>query len=130
VRRLKRPWTKEDDQRLIAMAAERRSRTLMAAALRRSEDSINSRLSILRALAEKFPDDIEEDDSPTAPHLHPMSQFNPGQPAILHDRKSDKIETWTGEEAASYRSESRLLDDGTVEWRNFHFDGWGNVMGG
>lgn len=60
MRNLKRPWTAEEDQRLIAMAAEQRSRPLIAASLRRSEGSVSSRLSILRALAEKFPDDEED----------------------------------------------------------------------
>jgi hypothetical protein len=66
----------------------------------------------------------------TAPYLRPMNEFDPLQPAILHDRRSDRIVTWTGEEAADYLAESNLLPDGSVEWRDFHFDGWGNVLGG
>lgn len=30
--------------------------------------------------------------------LRPMSGFDPAEPAILHDRLTDAIETWTGEE--------------------------------
>jgi hypothetical protein len=69
-------------------------------------------------------------DDITAAHLHPMHRFDPWQPAILHDCNSGRIETWTGEDAASYLRDSQLLDDGTVKWRGFHFDGWGNVLGG
>jgi hypothetical protein len=59
-----------------------------------------------------------------------MNSFNPWEPAVLHDRASDEIETWTGEEAADYVANSALLPDGTVKWHRFHFDGWGNVLGG
>jgi hypothetical protein len=50
--------------------------------------------------------------------------------AILHDRITDNIETWTGEEEADYRENSVTLSDGKVAWRVFEFDGWGNVLGG
>lgn len=59
-----------------------------------------------------------------------MNAFNPWEPAIIHDRKSGRIDTWTGEDAAAYLNESRFLPDGTVEWRDCLFDGWGNVLGG
>jgi hypothetical protein len=59
-----------------------------------------------------------------------MPTFNPSEPAILHDRLTDKIETWTGEDAADYRKNSVINPDGAVEWRQFVFDGWGNVLGG
>ena len=59
-----------------------------------------------------------------------MFSFNPSEPAILHDRITDYIETWTGEEGADYRENSVTLSDGTVAWRVFEFDGWGNVLGG
>ena len=35
--------------------------------------------------------------------LESMTTFNPSEPAILHDCLSDKIETWTGEDAAEFR---------------------------
>ena len=59
-----------------------------------------------------------------------MKTFDPAQPAILHERTSDKIETWTADEAADYLKTSIARPDGTVEWRRFVFDGWGNVLGG
>ena len=65
-----------------------------------------------------------------ARELRPMFSFNPSEPAILHDRITDSIETWTGEDEAGCRETSVTLDDGTVASRVFEFDGWGNVLGG
>ena len=59
-----------------------------------------------------------------------MPVFDPTEPAILHDRLTDTIQTWTGENAADFRSNSRTLADGVIAWRGFEFDGWGNVLGG
>lgn len=64
------------------------------------------------------------------PGLRPMSEFDPSQPAILHDRASDTIVAWTGEEAAAFRQLAVRSEDGTVRWREAIFDGWGNVLGG
>ncbi|KRR22452.1 hypothetical protein CQ13_28890 [Bradyrhizobium retamae] len=64
------------------------------------------------------------------PTMHPMAAFNPSEPAVLHDRVSDQIVTWIGDEADDFRRFSRARDDGTVAWREYVFDGWGNVMGG
>jgi hypothetical protein len=66
----------------------------------------------------------------TAPQLEPMQTFDPSQPAILHDRRTDNIETWTGDHAVNYREHSIVRADGTVEWGSFVFDGWGEVLGG
>lgn len=63
-------------------------------------------------------------------YLRPMSGFDPAEPAILHDRLTDAIEIWTGEEEADYRAHARPLPDGATAWRSFEFDGWGNVLGG
>jgi hypothetical protein len=46
-----------------------------------------------------------------------MSDFNPSEPAILHDRLADAIETWTAEDEAGYRTNSKTLPDGAVAWR-------------
>jgi hypothetical protein len=62
--------------------------------------------------------------------LRPMVDFDPSEPAILHDRLSDTIETWTGEHAEHYRQHSIVHPDGTVEWQGLMLDGWGNVLGG
>jgi hypothetical protein len=64
------------------------------------------------------------------PTLHPMMGFNQSEPAILHDCATDQIITWTGDQADDFRHSSRARDDGTIAWREYVFDGWGNVLGG
>ncbi|WP_369724085.1 MULTISPECIES: hypothetical protein [unclassified Bradyrhizobium] len=62
--------------------------------------------------------------------LRPMDAFDPAEPAILHDRITDKIITWTTDQADDYRRASRPCADGAVTWKGYVFDGWGNVLGG
>jgi hypothetical protein len=62
--------------------------------------------------------------------LHPMTDFDPSEPAILHDQVSDAIVTWSGEEADEFRRSSVVQPDGTVAWNGLLLDGWGNVLGG
>jgi hypothetical protein len=62
--------------------------------------------------------------------LKPMATFNPSEPAILHDSLTDKIKTWTGEDTEDFRKTAIVRPEGTIEWRQFVFDGWGNVLGG
>ena len=64
------------------------------------------------------------------PTLHPMKDFDPSEPAILHDRISDTIIAWSGEDAADFRRSHVELEDGALAWNGYEFDGWGNVLGG
>ena len=50
----------------------------------------------------------------TPRELRPMSSFNPSEPGILHDRVTDTIEAWTGEDEAEYRRNAIELPDGAV----------------
>jgi hypothetical protein len=59
-----------------------------------------------------------------------MTDFDPSEPAILHDLISDTIIAWSGEEAAAFRRSSVRRPDGTLAWDGYEFDGWGNVLGG
>jgi len=59
-----------------------------------------------------------------------MKDFDPSEPAILHDRLTDTIISWSGEEVDDFRDAATVRQDGTVAWRGFVFDGWGNVLGG
>jgi hypothetical protein len=45
---LKRPWTEEDDQKLLALVDAGRSSLSIAAAIKRSKGAVQSRLTILR----------------------------------------------------------------------------------
>jgi hypothetical protein len=62
--------------------------------------------------------------------LRPMDAFDPTEPAILHDRLTDTIITWTADQADDYKRASRPGPEGTVAWKTYLFDGWGNVLGG
>jgi len=75
----------------------------------------------------RMPDRMPAQEPP--PTLHPMKDF-PSEPAVLHDRVSDSIITWSGEEVAAFRRSCMPQEDGSVEWDGFVFDGWGNVLGG
>jgi hypothetical protein len=59
-----------------------------------------------------------------------MDAFDPTEPAILYDRVSGTIITWTADQADDYRRASQPHRDGTVAWKAYVFDGWGNVLGG
>ncbi len=62
--------------------------------------------------------------------LRPMSEFDASQPAILHDCNTDKMLTWTGDNAVNFREQSIVRLDGTFEWGSFVFNGWDEVLGG
>lgn len=118
----KRPWTDDDDRRLLELRAAGRSALSISVALRRTPSAVAGRISILRQREKKR--------FSGHPEMKPMITFDPAEPAILHDRFTDKIETWTGEDADDYRENALAEADGTVEWRGFVFDGWSDVLGG
>jgi len=64
------------------------------------------------------------------PNLRPMKDFNPAEPAILHDTVNDCIITWDWERADDFRKNAVYDAEGRVAWRGLVFDGWGNVLGG
>ena len=69
--------------------------------------------------------------TPTPPaELRPMREFDASQPAIVHDRNTDKMLTWTGDHAVNYREYAIVRTDGTVEWGSFVLNGWGELLGG
>ena len=61
---------------------------------------------------------------------HVAAGDNTHQAAILHDRISDAIIAWSGEEADAFRRSCVEREDGTLAWNGYEFDGWGNVLGG
>jgi hypothetical protein len=62
--------------------------------------------------------------------LRPMSDFDPSQPAILHDVLTDKILTWDWARAEDFRNNAVTDQSGRVAWDGMILDGWGNVLGG
>ena len=64
------------------------------------------------------------------PDMRTMRDFDPSEPAVLHERLTDSVVTWTGDEAQAFREAAIVHPDGSVEWNGYLFDGWGNVLGG
>jgi hypothetical protein len=69
-------------------------------------------------------------DTVPPPSLRPMKDFNPAEPAILHDAVNDCIVTWDWERADDFRKDAVYDAEGRVAWHGRIFDGWGNVLGG
>lgn len=68
---------------------------------------------------------------PTPPAgLMPMRDFDPFQPAILHDAISDSLVTWDWERAEEFRRGAAYDEHGRVVWNGKVFDGWDDVLGG
>ena len=59
-----------------------------------------------------------------------MKDFNPSEPAILHDVLNDKIVTWDWQHADEWRNNAVYDQDGRAAFDGIVFDGWGNVLGG
>lgn len=59
-----------------------------------------------------------------------MAEFDPSQPAILHERAGDRIIPWTGEQCEQWRQCSRRQGEGVIAYDGLLFDGWGNPLGG
>jgi hypothetical protein len=64
------------------------------------------------------------------PNLRPMKDFDPAEPAILHDAVNDCIVTWDWERADNFRKNAVYDAKGRIAWDGHVFDGWGNVLGG
>jgi hypothetical protein len=64
------------------------------------------------------------------PELRPMSEFDPSQPAVLHDSLTNKIIPWTGEDQDRWRNRAKPHAEGVIAWEGHLIDGWGNVLGG
>jgi hypothetical protein len=59
-----------------------------------------------------------------------MKDFDPSEPAILHDRVSNTIIAWSGEQAVAFQSSCVARENGSLAWNGYEFDGWGHVLGG
>ena len=64
------------------------------------------------------------------PTLKPMSTFDPGQPALLHDRVSDKMIPWLGDDKERWRKDAKPEGDGVIAWDGKMLDGWCEPLGG
>ena len=62
--------------------------------------------------------------------MRPMSQFNPAEPAILHERTQNNIIPWTGEFKDKWAQNAQQHSDGVIEFEGMLYDGWGHPLGG
>ncbi len=70
--------------------------------------------------------------APVAPPkgLRPMADFDPDQPAVLHDCRSGRMLPWTGEQGADFKARARAQAHGLVAFDGLLLDGWGHPLGG
>jgi hypothetical protein len=66
----------------------------------------------------------------TPPELRPMSEFDPSEPAVLHDATNDKMIAWTGELAAEWQKWASPFEEGVMNWDGVLIDGWTEPLGG
>ena len=59
-----------------------------------------------------------------------MKDFDPTEPAVLHDAATDQIVTWDWERAEEFRKRATCDAEGRVVFEGHVFDGWGEVLGG
>ena len=62
--------------------------------------------------------------------MRPMDEFDPSEPAILHDCLNNSVITWTGDKGGEWKRYARQHAAGVMEFDGLLFDGWGNVLGG
>jgi hypothetical protein len=53
-----------------------------------------------------------------------MSEFDPTQPSIVHDRQSGRTLPWSPLWVELYRLGARILSDGAIEFYGLELDGW------
>ena len=68
-RRTNRPWTEEDDRRLIELKAAGRTAVSISAALKRSSGAVTARLSVLR-VRQRASSKEDQAEGAVAPEIH------------------------------------------------------------
>ena len=58
------------------------------------------------------------------PLCRPMSEFDPSEPALVHDRRRDRMLPWSPAFQRSYERTARELAPGVVDYDGLHLDGW------
>jgi hypothetical protein len=56
--------------------------------------------------------------------FRPMTQFDPSQPALVHDRLNTKTFEWSPKWRASFEWHKREAGLGMVSWDELLLDGW------
>jgi len=58
------------------------------------------------------------------PLLRPMREFDPSEPALVHDRRRDRTLAWSPDFRRSFEREARESEPGIVEFEGLELDGW------
>jgi hypothetical protein len=56
--------------------------------------------------------------------LKPMSEFDPSEPAVLHEVLSDRIVAWSPDWRSSFEKNAWPYGPGVVVYDGLVFDGW------
>ena len=54
----------------------------------------------------------------------PMSEFDPSEPSLVHDRRGDRMLPWSPAFRRSYERTARELAPGVVDYDGLLLDGW------
>ena len=58
------------------------------------------------------------------PLCRPMSEFDPSEPALVHDLRRDRMLPWSPNFQRSYERTARELVPGVVDYDGLLLDGW------
>lgn len=58
------------------------------------------------------------------PLCRPMSEFDPSEPAMVHDLRRDRMLPWSPAFQRSYERTARELESGVVDYDGLLLDGW------
>jgi hypothetical protein len=58
------------------------------------------------------------------PLFRPMSEFDPSEPALVHDLRQDRLLPWSPSFQRSYKRTARELTPGVVDYDGLLLDGW------
>jgi hypothetical protein len=59
-----------------------------------------------------------------------MADFDPAEPAVLHEQRQDRMVPWTGDHSEDWRQRAERHAEGVIAYRGLLFDGWGHPLGG
>ena len=66
----------------------------------------------------------EHASSVPTPLCRPMSEFDPSEPALVHDRQCDRMVPWSPAFKRSYERTAREVTPGVIDYDGLHLDGW------
>jgi hypothetical protein len=59
--------------------------------------------------------------------LKPMSNFDPSEPALVHDRRNNRTLPWSPEFKRSFEKYGRENEPGVIDYDGLELDGWMDI---